>query len=91
MVPALEPPVVTWGNGDADDRHESRQSMSGLPTAGAGVYGDKLSLFDIKLTVFRGFPFVVIVLAKRAALCLSFFLKWQYIAHNALNRRCCKV
>lgn len=46
-----------------DSRNVSRQAMSGLSTAFAGVYGNKLSLFDVKLTVFRGFPLMVIVLA----------------------------
>ncbi len=37
--------------------------MSGFSAAFAGVYGNKLSMLDIKLTVFRGFPLMVIVLA----------------------------
>lgn len=36
--------------------------MPSLAAAYAGINGDKLALFDVELTVFRGFPFVMVVL-----------------------------
>jgi len=36
--------------------------MPSLAAAYAGINGDKLTLLDIELTVFRSFPFVMVVL-----------------------------